>query len=176
MGILRVKRKSGRTVYHEWDYSVQESKVILLDNIDNTSLNTKNVEKIWINPNLSLGANSSVVNYFFNNYEIDTTGTIVNIDPFSEFYNREKIPTLRKDLYYVNLERVYEYNVGSRTRYAYYKQQYPVALLVATNFLENPDPKRFKYIEFLSGNRSDHSLVNLSWSDKKNKKTLKILK
>lgn len=176
MDILRTKRHSGRTVYHEWDYTLQDSKVFTVSDIELVNTKSNSVERIWLKPNLSIGKTKSIVNYFFNNYEIDSAGTIINIDMFSDYYLRQKQATLRNDLYYVNLERVYEYETSKGTRYAYYKQQYPVAMLVALNFLHNPNTGRFKYIEFLDKNRRNHDLSNLSWVDKKSKNTLKILK
>ena len=115
------------------------------------------------------------MHHFFNNYGINDRGYIVNIDTNCDHYQRQKVPTKTGDLYYVNLEKLYEYTYQGKTYYDYYVQKYAVASLVACNFVPNVNPKELKYIEFIDGNRLNHNKSNLRWTNEKNKKTLKVL-
>lgn len=180
MSILSYTRNKNKgLVLHEWDYEIKDSKINYMSDLDKITLDakTKHVEKVWLRANQknpTIG-NLTVVNYFFNNYAINERGYIVNIDTNCSHYQRQKIPTKTGDLYYVNLEKLYEYTYKGKTYYDYYVQKYAVASLVACNFVPNENPKELKYIEFIDGNRLNHSKSNLRWTNKKTKKSLKIL-
>ena len=102
-------------------------------------------------------------------------GVIFNINTNCEHYQKQKKKKKNGDLYYVNLERLYDYSYKGKVYYDYYVQKYAVASLVACNFIPNENPKVLKYIEFIDGNRLNHNKDNLRWTDKKTKKSLKVL-
>lgn len=174
-----VRNKNKGLVLHEWDYELKDNKINYISDLDKIILDTKakNVEKIWLKANQknqTIG-NLTIVHHFFNNYAMNSKGVIFNIDTNCEHYQKQKQPTKNGDLYYVNLERLYDYSYKGKVYYDYYVQKYAVASLVACNFIPNENPKVLKYIEFIDGNRLNHSKDNLRWTDKKTKKSLKVL-
>lgn len=180
MSILNYTRNKNKGfILHEWDYDLKDNKINYVDDIDKINLEQKNrnVQKICLkaNQNNQVLGNLTVVNYFFNNYAMNEDGLIINIDPNSRYYHKPKSPTKNGDLYYVNLERLYEYTHNNKTYYDYYVQKYPLAGLIACNFVFNANPPILKYIEFLDKNRLNHKANNLKWTDKKTKYSLKVL-
>ena len=174
-----VRNKNKGLVLHEWDYELKDNKINYISDIDKIKLDAKDkhVEKIWLRENQknqTIG-NLTIEHHYFSNYAMNSKGVIFNIDTNCEHYQRQKHPTKNGDLYYVNLEKLYDYTCSGKVYYDYYVQKYAVASLVACNFIPNENPKEFKYIEFIDGNRLNHSVENLKWTNKKTKKTLKVL-
>lgn len=180
MSILSYTRNRNKgLVLHEWDYELKDNKINYVSDLDKIALDakTKNVQKIWLRanqPTQQVG-NLTVVNHFFSNYAMNENGIIYNIDTNSNFYHKQKLPTKTGDLFYVNLEKLYDYSYNNKVYYDYFVQKYAVAALVACNFIPNPNPGELKYIEFLDKNRLNHHKNNLRWSNKKTKYSLKVL-
>lgn len=174
-----IRNKNKGLVLHEWDYTLKDNKINYISDVDKIRLDAraKHVEKIWLkaNQNNTTLGNLTIVHHFFSNYAMNSKGVIFNIDTNCEHYQKQKQPTKNGDLYYVNLERLYDYSYKGKVYYDYYVQKYAVASLVACNFIPNENPKVLKYIEFIDGNRLNHSKENLRWTDKKTKKSLKVL-
>lgn len=180
MSILNYTRNKNKgLVLHEWDYDLKDNKINLISDLDKIRLDvkSKHVQKIWLKANqktATLG-NLTVVSHFFDNYAMNDRGLIFNVDSNSPFYQKPKTPTKNGDLYYVNLEKLYDYSYKDKVYYDYYVQKYPLATLIACNFVHNPNPKELKYIEFLDKNRLNHHATNLRWTNKKTKFSLKVL-
>ena len=122
-----VRNKNKGLVLHEWDYELKDNKINYISDLDKIILDAKakNVEKIWLKANQknqTIG-NLTIVHHFFNNYAMNSKGVIFNIDTNCEHYQKQKQPTKNGDLYYVNLERLYDYSYKGKVYYDYYVQK-----------------------------------------------------
>lgn len=100
-------------------------------------------------------------------YAVSSFGRVASIR--TEFYYNGREKPRKVSPFIMNTQSNKTTNGGYKVLRAYYHRKYElfyVHILVAKNFVVNPDPKNFKEVDHIDGDTRNNNAANLRWTNR----------